>query len=93
MGNQRRYYPRQYEMGKRPAVGGFVQHTSSRAHVPRREIIHYRPDEVGRHVEIDDESFSGLTMADFGKVRDVLALQMAQVTPDLYRWSGVQEVG
>lgn len=82
----RRHHWHQFEQAKRPAVGGFVQHTVlTRTSVTSR-IIHHWPDRLGLPIEISDEvadprqtrdeDFLGKPLAEIYAMREGLVSRM-----------------
>src|SRR5262249_7173340 len=53
METMRREFPRQFEQCRRPAVGGYIQHTTITRTSVRSQVIHHWPDQFGRPIDLD----------------------------------------
>jgi hypothetical protein len=73
MEDQRRNSLRTFKQGKRPAVGGWVTHSTVRYTGVTMETIHRWPgDRVGHHIELADAGRPELTLSDARKVAEAL---------------------
>jgi hypothetical protein len=72
-----RRYPRRYEQGTHPAVGGFVQHTAVTRDGSATQVLHNWSDLIGQHISLDEMPWpapSGLSKSQFYAIREMCVL-------------------